>query len=313
MSANTPGLLDSLPPLKAVEAFVAVAKTGSFSEAATALGLSASTLSRRLKTLESHLGEKLLERGRGRADLTAAGKAYLDAAEKALAALATGKNEAHHAERVSVAVTAPQFFLKSFIAEHLSDFESQYPDIELTFDTSPRLADLRQDEFDLAIRYGMGDWPGLHVEPVFISAGGPACGPQLANGRELPRRIEALCNHTLLHFRQEPRAWARFFDSAGFKGMKGASDRYFDDADLLYAAACQGLGVALIDPYLVKPLLDEGRLVQLMTIEIVTGDGFHFVFAPGAEAKPAVRRFCDWVLSLEPISLLRERQQHFNL
>lgn len=309
--ASNRGPLDALPPLKAVEAFVAVARAGSFAEAATMLGLSASTLSRRLKTLETHLGEKLLERGRGRVDLTAAGKAYLDAAEKAIAALATGRNDAHHAERVSLAVTAPQFFVRTFIAEHLSGFENQHPDIELTFDTSPRLADLRQEGFDLAIRFGMGEWPGLRCEPVFISAGGPACGPQLANGREAPRRLEALCNHTLLHFRQEPLAWSRFFASAGYKHVKGEADRYFDDADLLYAAACQGLGVALIDPYLVKPLLDEGKLVQPIDVEVVTGDGFHFVFAPGAETKPVVRRFCNWVLSLEAIAHLRERQKNF--
>lgn len=203
--------------------------------------------------------------------------------------------------------------MNTFIADHLSAFETQYPDIELTFDTSPRLADLRQEEFDVAIRFGMGDWPGLSVEPVFISAGGPACGPELANGRELPKRIEALRNHTLLHFRQEPRAWARFFASAGVKDMKGASDRYFDDADLLYAAACQGLGVALIDPVMVKPLLDAGKLVQPIKIEIVTGDGFHFVFAPGAETKPAVRRFCDWVLSLDAIRALRKRQERLDI
>ena len=313
MPANASGPLDNLPPLKAVEAFVAVAKAGSFTDAAVALGVSASALSRRLKTLESHLGEKLLERGRGRVALTAAGKAYLDAAEKAIAALAAGRNDAHHAERASVAVTAPQFFVKTFIAEHLSSFENQHPDIELTFDTSPRLADLREEGFDLAVRFGTGGWPGLHVEPVFISAGGPACGPRLANGRAPPRRIEALCNHTLLHFRQEPLAWSRFFASAGCRHVKGEADRYFDDADLLYAAACQGLGVALVDPCLVRPLLDEGRLVRPIDIEVVTGDGFHFVFAPGAEAKPAVRRFCDWVLSLEFIRMLRKRQERFGL
>lgn len=109
MPAKFSGPLEGLPPLKAVEAFVAVAKAGSSAEAANTLGLSASTLSRRLKTLEDHLGEKLLERGRGRVNLTAAGKAYLDAAEKALSALATGKTDAHHAEQISVAVTAPQF------------------------------------------------------------------------------------------------------------------------------------------------------------------------------------------------------------
>lgn len=303
--------LDQLPPLKAVEAFVVIADAGSFTQAATRLRVSPSALSRRIKTLEEHLGERLFDRGKARARLTAAGEAYRDAAERALEILATGKTEAVQAETETVSVTSAQFFINSFLAFNLADFEQKHPDITLTIDTSPHLADLHAEDFDVAIRYGVGDWPGHAVETIFITAGGPACAPVLANGRALPKRLEALSNHTLLHFSQEPLAWARFFEAAGVKGVKGANNRYFDDADLLYASATQGLGFALIDLEVSRPLLDAGQLIQPIDIEVATGDGFHFVFPPGREAKPAVRRFCDWVMSLDTIGRLRGRQVRF--
>lgn len=311
MTNDTGRMLDGVPPLKAVEAFVAVSETGSFTDAAFRLGVSTSGLSRRIKTLEDYLGEKLFVRGKTRATLTPAGQAYLDAARKALMVLVSGRTDALHAERTGVAITGPQFFINLFIAPNLAEFEDQHSDIALTIDTNPRLYDLREEDFDLAIRYGVGDWAGFEIEPIFIAAGGPVCGPVLANGLALPKRIEAFSQHTLLHFRQEPRGWARFFEAAGFKGVKGAADRYFDDADLLYAAACQGLGLALADTHLAAPLLESGDLVQPIPMEIATGDGFHFVFAPGARQRPAVRRFCDWILDIDGIQTLRTRQEQF--
>lgn len=300
-----------LPPLGAVEAFVAVSQAGSFADAAARIGISPSALSRRLKTLEEHLGERLIVRSKARVQLTAAGDAYLKAANRALKMLATGKEDALQTEAETVSITLPQFFAEQFLAPNLANFEQANPNINLRIDTSPRLADLREDEFDLAIRYGTSDWPGLLTETVFITAGGPACGPALTDGLDLPKRVEALSRHTLLHFSQVPGQWERFFETAGAKGLKGKADRYFDDAGLLYAAACQGLGMALIDPELMRPMLDEGLLVQPIDIEVATGDGFHFVFAPDREKRKPVRQFCDWVLSLPKVVHLRKRQKTF--
>ena len=296
-----------LPPLGAVEAFVAVARSGSFSEAAERIGLSTSALSRRVKLLEEHVGERMFDRGKSRVRITAAGRLYLNAAEKALDLLANAKTEALAIAKSSLTVTMPHFFVDTFLAANIADFEAKNPDIVLNVDTSPQVADMRIDAFDLAVRYGVGDWPSVKSERIFMNVGGPACAPKLVNGLDLPRRIEALSKHTLLHFSQEPKGWARYFEVTGFKGMRGASDRFFDDGNLLYSAACQGLGIALIDNVMAKPLLDSGALVKLFNEDVTTGDGFHFVFAPGAENNPAVRRFCDWLISLDKIQLLRQR------
>jgi LysR family glycine cleavage system transcriptional activator len=299
--------VESLPPLRAVEAFITIARAGSFGEAAKQLGISPSALSRRVKTLEEHLGERVFERHQAGARLTAAGQAYREAAEKALTVLALGRTEAAQAESEEVSITVPQFFANAFLAPALADFEECHPDIHLKIDTSPRVADLGDEGFDLAVRFGNGDWPPLECEPIFLSIGGPACGPRLKGGLPMPRRIEALSRHTLLHFRQNSGVWARYFEAAGHKGLRGAANRYFDDGDLLYAAACQGLGFALADPLLVGDLVERGELVFPLGAEVMTGDGFFFVFAAGRAQRPPVRRFRQWLLHLPAVRQLRQR------
>ncbi len=87
-----------LPPLIGLEAFLHAARTGTFTRAGEALGVSPSALSRRIQALEKHVGEQLFVRSKTEARLTPAGHAYLSAAERAMETLRRGVGEAHQAE-----------------------------------------------------------------------------------------------------------------------------------------------------------------------------------------------------------------------
>lgn len=300
--------LEDLPPLKAIEAFILVAGNGSLTQAAYQLRTSPSTLSRRIKQLEDYLQERLFIRGGANLKLTAVGTAYLEHAKEAVSILAEARqNAADMAPRI-VSLTAPHIFVKKFIAPHLVDFQRRYSDIVLNIQTIPQPNGLEDSKIDLAIRFGI-DWPGLTKETLFLLCGSPGCAPILAYGEEIPRRVEALCKHRLLHFRQEPEGWDRFFKAVGAKGVKGESYQFFDDADLLYAAACQGLGIVLLDSMFHKDMLETGHLIRPFVVDAVSGDGFHIIFAPDAKDKPKVRQVCDWLHSLPEIQSFRERQE----
>jgi len=85
--------------LEEIRTFVAIAELGSFTGAGRRLHRSQPAISRRLALLEQALAAPLIERIRGRAQLTAAGQAFLPHAEAALAALQDGQ-EAVHGRRV---------------------------------------------------------------------------------------------------------------------------------------------------------------------------------------------------------------------
>lgn len=299
-----------LPPLTGLEAFLFAARLGTFTRAGEALGLSPSALSRRIQVLEKHVGETLFVRGKMEARLTSAGKAYLSAAERALDVLVKGANEAQQAERSRVAITGSRYFMELFIAPHMAEFEASNPDIELLIDTNPVVTDLRDEDFDVAIRYGIGVWPGTEVESIAIMAGGPCASPSLALTLSVPPKIEDLQRHTLLHPSQEPSAWDRYFEAAGFPGLRGRENRFFDDGALMYAAAAQGLGFVLASRDLLPPSMRNGQFVFPFK-DVTTGDGFHFVFPPDRKDRPAVRRFCEWVLSIDLVRQLRTKARQF--
>lgn len=296
-----------LPPLTGLEAFLHAAQLGTFTRAGEALGLSPSALSRRIQALEKHVGEQLFVRGKLEARLTQAGRAYLSAAERALEVLQKGESEARDAEGSRVAVTGSRFFMEMIIAPNMADFAAKNPDLELLLDTNPIVIDLREEEFDVAIRYGMGMWPGTESETIVTMWGGPCCTPTLAAKLAKPPKIEELSRHVLLHVAQEPAAWDRYFAAAGVPGLRGRENKFFDDGSLMFAAAQQGLGFTLACREMLPPALRGGHLVFPFP-DVVTGDGFHFVFPPARKDRPAVRRFCDWLLSVDLVRELRAKQ-----
>jgi LysR family glycine cleavage system transcriptional activator len=298
-----------LPPLTGLEAFLLAAELGTFTRAGEALGLSPSALSRRIQALEKHVGEQLFVRGKVEARLTTAGKAYLSAAERALDVLRKGASDAQQAEHSRVAITGSRYFMELIIAPRLGAFEAANPDLELVIDTNPIVIDLREEGFDVAIRYGLGVWPGTIVEPLVILAGGPSCSPSLAATLPVPAKIEDLSRYTLLHPSQEPGVWDRYFVAAGRPGISGKENRFFDDGSLMYAAAAQGLGFVLAARDMLPASLKDALVFPFP--DVATGDGFHFVFPPDRKDRPAVRRFCDWVLSLDIIQELRAKQKSF--
>jgi LysR family glycine cleavage system transcriptional activator len=299
-----------LPPLTGLEAFLNAAELGTFTRAGEALGLSPSALSRRIQALEKHVGEQLFVRGKLEARLTAAGRAYLSAAERALDVLRKGESEAQQAERSRVAITGSRYFMEMIIAPNMADFAAKNPGFELVFDTNPIVVDLREEEFDVAIRYGMGVWPGTEVETIVTMWGGPCATATLASQLGKPAKVEDLSRQTLLHVAQEPAAWDRYFAAAGAPGLRGRENKFFDDGALMFAAANQGIGFALACRDMLPETLKRHFVFPFDDVK--TGDGFHFVFPVGRKNRPAVRRFCDWLLSLDLVRNLQDKSARFS-
>jgi len=118
-------MMSRLPSLRAVAIFVAAGRALSFTEAAKAVNLTPSAVSRRIRDLERE-SDAIRPRRRG-------------------AAL-----------RLSVL----QSFASLWLLPRLAAFKSVRPDIDVQVETSTELVDLVDERFDAAIRFGTGRWPG---------------------------------------------------------------------------------------------------------------------------------------------------------
>lgn len=134
--------------------FLELARTGSLSAAARALGLSHATVGRRIQALEAALGLALVERRADGYALTADGDAVRTHAEamdeRALTILRQSAREAGVSGTVRLTLT--QGLADRFLVPRLAPLHARHPSLDLEIITDNRAVSLARREADLAIR-----------------------------------------------------------------------------------------------------------------------------------------------------------------
>ncbi|MCO4743709.1 MAG: LysR family transcriptional regulator [Proteobacteria bacterium] len=135
--------------------FLALARTRSVRAAGAVLGVSHSTVARRVEALEARLSTRLFDRSRDGYALTDAGERMLETAERVegeMAALERGLVGQDERLAGVVAVTCCDHYVSGLLMPKLSAFCAMHPEIELSFNTDSRPFDLSKREADLALR-----------------------------------------------------------------------------------------------------------------------------------------------------------------
>ena len=291
---------DRLPPLNALRAFEATARHVSFSKAADELFVTPSALSYQVRQLEEHLGQKLFERLNRAIALTAAGEKLYPGIHTGLLAMSEAVGSLKNAtpDDVLVVSTGPAFAAK-WLAPRMYRFIEAHPDIELQLSANLKLIDLNSDDADVALRFGYGDYPDLHVEPIFDEVVTPMCAPELIErGLKEPSDLK---NFTLLHddsMRHLDRApdWQEWLRRAGVANVDASRGMRFSHADHSIDAAVEGAGVALGRSSLAGRELQSGRLVAPFDVHLTTSAAFWFVCASADLEKPKVTAFREWLM-----------------
>jgi len=282
-------------------AFVAIADHGNFSKAATHLGISTSTLSQTIRSLEERLGVRLLNRTTRSVALTEAGESLLRQVHPALTELGNAVESISAARDTPAGVlrlTVGSLAVGMVIDPILPGFRAAYPDITLDITVDDTLVDIVDGRFDAGIRTGTRierDMIALRVSPDsrFIAVASPAY--LAAHGR--PDEPQALRQHNCIRFRQTSGAilpWE--FERQGEKvevAVEGAL--ITNNIDLAIRAALDGMGVAyMLQGYMAGPIAD-GRLIPLLEEWSRPYAGYH-LFYPSRRQMPAkLRAFVEFL------------------
>jgi DNA-binding transcriptional LysR family regulator len=138
-----------------IRLFLQLTRQGSARAAAAALGVSHSTVVRRVENLESSLGVRLFDRDFTGYRPTAAGETLLASAISAEDALLAADRQLQGQDAQltgEIRLTTPDALASHFLMPHITDFCRQYPDIEMTLLVSYDLLDIARHEADVAIR-----------------------------------------------------------------------------------------------------------------------------------------------------------------
>jgi LysR family transcriptional regulator, glycine cleavage system transcriptional activator len=290
-----------LPPLGALRAFEAAARHMSFSRAAAELHVTPAAVSHQIHTLEQDLGVKLFHRLNRSIELTASAQVLLPGLSEAFAGIQSSvvRLRAHN-DTGTLTVTASPSFAAKWLVLRLHRFQEQCPQIDVRISATDDVVDLGKGDFDLAIRYGTGNYPGLAVELLLKNEVFPACSPQLLAAGPPLRTPQDLSAHALIHDQAIERdplvpTWPMWLKAAGVKDVPATSGLRFNNIHLALDAAIAGHGVVLAYSAIAAADLAAGRLVRLFSLALPDQFAYYIVTASGALERPKVKAFRNWL------------------
>ncbi len=254
-----------LPSLDLIRGFVAVGRRMSITQAAQDLCLTQSAVSRQICALEEQLGVKLLARGYRSIAFTAEGERLFRSADGSVQQLQDVLGEIHTNGVVRpVTLSASIGVTGLWLLPRLSRFQKLHPGVDLRVSANNRVADLRHDGIDLAIRYTTPSRVPDGAIRLFGESIAPVAQPSL--GLKSLRSAQTLAKVTLLEFDNPSHPllqWDDWLHALGWGEAKPQAVLRFNQYDQVIQAALDGQGVALGRLELIQPLLNDRRLVQL--------------------------------------------------
>ena len=278
--------------MQALRAFEATARSRSLTKAAEALHVTHGAISHQIKSLESDLGVRLVERaGRG-VRLTEEGERFAARVRTAFAELMTAVQEiTTRANPRQLRVSIAPSLAARWLLPRIGRFNARHPDIDLVVSSSMAIVDFQRDDADVAIRYGLGDWADVRVEHLLDDAFFPVCSPRIAGG--VPKHPADLARYTLLRADDEP--WKPWFDVAGLDWPEPTRGPVFSDSALLMQAAAEGQGIALGRRNLLGSDERNGVLVRPFAIETPAVRRMYLVYPPRMADSPKLATFRAWL------------------
>jgi len=271
--------------LDALLALVAVGRERSFTRAAAKLGVSQSALSHTIRELEARLGVRLLTRTTRSVAPTEAGERLLQTVgprleeiDSELAALGAYREK----PAGTIRITAVDYVADHLLLPKLALFLRTYPDVKVEIVVDYGLADIVAGRFDAGVRSG----EQVAKDMIAVRVGPDECmavvgAPSYLEGRRAPATPQDLVEHACINLRLPTHgglyAW-EFQKGEREVRVRVDGQMVFNGTYQMVYAALAGLGLAYAPEPLVRPHLDAGRLVRVLSDWCPPFTGYHLYY-----------------------------------
>jgi len=282
-------------PVGPLRAFDVAARNLNLSAAAEELNVTHAAVSRQVKQLEERLGVKLFERLPRGLRLTAQGALLAEGTRAAFDRLAAALEDVSTPTvRRKLTISTFSSFNARWVMPRLRSFSMMFPDVDLQVITTAQLVDFAREDVDIGIRFGGGNYPGLHVVPLFNLKEVVVASPSLLKTGPALKVITDLRHYTLLHD-DSHRSWIRWLDAVGAKGINARRGIICGDRNSMLQAALAGQGVAIASEPFAALELAAGRLVKVFDHEVPSEFAIYAVCLPRRLSDPVVSGVMDWL------------------
>lgn len=288
---------NALPPLRAVIAFEAAVRHGSFKEAAEELHITPGAVSQQVRKLEEWLGYPLFVREIRKLSVTERGMSYFSLIAPALEQLSKASDLARIKDQNKVHLSLTQALASKWLGPRLENFVSQYPEVELHINASNRPVGFQSNDIDLAIRHFDGQSQDLTSHLVFDDEVRLYCTQSYKQAKGLTS-VNDLDKTTLIVTTLLPMwdRWLSEFTDLRSDERAKIPALHFDQTLLAIDAAKRDQGVVLSNALLVQEELKRGELMEPFNYRLSVEKSYYLVYPNNRPLSPAANLFKDWLL-----------------
>ncbi len=285
--------------LTALEVFVRVVETGSFSAAARERQLSQPAASKQVAALEQSLGMRLLTRTTRRVQPTDEGLAYYEQVREALQSLREAGAAAAARERGlggTLHVATSVGFGRLQIAPRVVDFLATHPRLSIQLHMNDAYIDLAREGIDLAFRVGQLRDEGLIARTIGSTARAVVASPAYLQRHGAPSTPEQLVEHNCLVYTGLATLDRWPFEFAdGVREVQVRGNLRCSSGEGVLGALLAGGGIGAAPLWQVGPEIAAKRLVRLLPSFRVVPLPMYAVWPPSRRLSPRVKAFVDFI------------------
>lgn len=281
--------------LNEVVVFAKVVEAGSFVGAARELAMPKSTVSRKVSELEERLGARLLQRTTRQLSLTDAGRAYYRHAARVLQELSEAELAVTRMQEVPrglLRVTTP--INVGYLSRLFTTFLDRFGEVTLEMVCTHRVVDLVEEGFDVSIRVGRLADSSLIARYLGSEKSQLVASPAFLAKHTPPSRPGDLEGMPVLVFSALPDPTKWHLVRADEHAKVSVEPRFaVNDFDIVYRAALDGVGIALLPSHRASDDLQQGRLVRVLPEWCTPTLQFHAVYPSTRHLSPKVKAFVE--------------------
>jgi DNA-binding transcriptional LysR family regulator len=279
--------------------FVRLVERRSFTAAAADLGLPRSTASEVLRSLEAHLGVRLLERTTRHVTPTLDGEEYYRRCVAILSEVEEAEAAMRDAQpRGLLRVDAHPLLTRTFILPKLPEFLARHPLMELQIGQGDRLVDLVREGVDCVIRAGQPDDSGMIQRRLGTIAEITVASPAYLARHGTPSLPDALDGHQMVGFIS-----SRTGDVLPLEFSAGGALRHIvlpsrirvNNSDTMADLARLGFGLVQAPRYRFAEDLASGALVEVLPDFPPSPTPLSALYPQNRQLTLRLRVFLDWV------------------
>jgi DNA-binding transcriptional LysR family regulator len=284
--------------LEFIEAFVAIAETGSVTSAARRLSISKSVVSERLSELERVLSAKLVRRSTRTLALTDDGNTFYERAKRILRDVGSAASELaeRHGTLIGpLRVSAPDSFGSLHLGPALFGFLAKNPGIELTLELDDRFVDVVGEGYDAIVRHGPVDDDRIIVKRLSASRRVLVASDDYLKRSGRPASLQSLEQHRGIIYANRGAADWRFRVGRNFVIARPKVALRVNNGMLMRDAAVAGLGIALLPTFLLETPLKRRTLKVLDIGAEAEGATIYIAYPEHLRASGKIRALTAWL------------------